>query len=74
MDEFGRRSVLQFKSYAGPRGAFACLFDDAQGRMRLVTIYLVAHMGPIPCKRYCKLGPQTPYSRQQQRRGPSPNE
>jgi hypothetical protein len=37
--------------------------------MKLVTTYLVVHKGQIPCKRYCKLGHQTPYSRHQQRRG-----
>jgi len=45
--------------------------------MKLVTSYLVVHKGQIPCKRYCKLGHQTPYSRHQQRRGPCyklPNE
>jgi hypothetical protein len=36
---------------------------------RIVTTYLVVHKGQIPCKRYCKLGRQTPYSRHQQRRG-----
>ena len=46
-------------------------------RMKLVTSYLVVHKGQILCKRCCKLGHQTPYSRHQQRRGPcykSPNE
>jgi len=46
-------------------------------RMKLVTSYLVARKGQIPCKRYCKLGHQTLYSRHQQRWGPcykSPNE
>jgi hypothetical protein len=45
--------------------------------MKLVTSYLVVHKGQILCKRYCKLGHQTPYSRHQQRRGPcykSPND
>jgi hypothetical protein len=45
--------------------------------MKLVTSYLVVHKGQIPCKRYCKLGHQTLYSRHQQRREPcykSPNE
>jgi hypothetical protein len=46
--------------------------------MKLVTSYLVVHKGQTPCKRYCKLGHQTLYSRhQQRRRGPcykSPNE
>ena len=37
----------------------------AQG-VKLVTIYLVVHKAQIPCKRYCKLGHQTPYSRHQQ--------
>ena len=37
--------------------------------MKLVTIYLVVHKGQILCKRYCKLGHQTPYSRHQQRWG-----
>jgi hypothetical protein len=37
--------------------------------MKLVTSYLVVRKGQIPCKRYCKLGHQTPYSRHQQRRG-----
>jgi hypothetical protein len=32
----------------------------------LVTSYLVVHKGQILCKRYCKLGHQTPYSRHQQ--------
>jgi hypothetical protein len=27
--------------------------------------YLVVHKGQIPCKRYCKLGHQMPYSRHQ---------
>ena len=34
----------------------------------LVTSDLVVRKGQIPCKRYCKLGHQTPYSRHQQRR------
>jgi hypothetical protein len=34
--------------------------------MKLVTTHLVVHKGQIPCKRYCKLGHQTPYSRHQQ--------
>ena len=38
--------------------------------MTLVTNYLVVHKGQIPCKRYCKLVRQMPYSRHQQRRGP----
>jgi hypothetical protein len=45
--------------------------------MKLVASYLVVHKGQILCKRCCKLGHQTPYSRHQQRRGPcykSPNE
>jgi len=45
--------------------------------MEHVTTYPVVRKGQIPCKRYCKLGHQTPYSRHQQRRGPrykSPNE
>jgi hypothetical protein len=29
----------------------------------IVTSDLVAHKGQTPCKRYCKLGRQTPYSR-----------
>jgi hypothetical protein len=29
----------------------------------IVTSDLVAHKGQTPCKRYCKLGHQTPYSR-----------
>jgi hypothetical protein len=37
---------------------------------KLVTTYLVVRKGQIPCKRYCKLGHQTPYSRHQQRPGP----
>jgi hypothetical protein len=32
----------------------------------IVTTYLVVHKGQIPCKRYCKLGHQTPYSHHQQ--------
>jgi hypothetical protein len=32
---------------------------------RIVTTYLVVHKGQIPCKRCCKLGHQTPYSRHQ---------
>jgi hypothetical protein len=36
---------------------------------RILTTYLVAHKVQIPCKRYCKLGHQTPDSRHQQRRG-----
>ena len=36
---------------------------------RIVTTYLVVHKGQILCKRYCKLGHQTPYNRHQQRRG-----
>jgi hypothetical protein len=33
--------------------------------MKLVTSYLVVRKGQIPCKRYCKLGHLTPYSRHQ---------
>jgi len=40
--------------------------DEAQPRMKLVTTYLVVRKGQIPCKRYCKLGHLTPYSRHQQ--------
>jgi hypothetical protein len=45
--------------------------------MKLVTTDLVVRKGQIPCKHYCKLGHQTPYSRHQQRWGPCyklPNE
>jgi hypothetical protein len=63
----------------------ACfVVSDANGQegrsveWKLVTSYLVVHKGQTPCKRYCKLGHQTLYSRhQQRRRGPcykSPNE
>jgi hypothetical protein len=38
-------------------------------RRELVTSDLVVRKGQIPCKRYCKLGHQTPYSRHQQRWG-----
>ncbi len=72
-----RLAYVYYESEPGRSAAKLLTKDEARRRMKLVTTYLVVHKGQIPCKRYCKLGHQTPYSRHQQRRGPCyklPNE